>query len=227
MKYQENIVPAWEQNKGHFFANENTGIRILFVGNSITKHAPKESIGWYRDCGMAASALEKDYVHLLMQKVKQYDKNAAYAIAQVAEYERRFMEVSPEDMYQEAADFRADIVIMFFGANVSKDYDALPEDERKALPVTFGQAFEALRNLVSNNGTAKVFVSEGFYVRPLLEREKRQVCEKYKDCYISLGDIGEKDETHGMFNHPNDEGMREIAERFWEYIEPILNTRSE
>lgn len=52
MKYQENIVPAWEQNKGHFFANENTGIRILFVGNSITKHAPKEYISGGTDSAL-------------------------------------------------------------------------------------------------------------------------------------------------------------------------------
>lgn len=225
MKYQENIVPAWEQNKGCFFANENTGLRILFVGNSITKHAPKASIGWDRDCGMAASGLDKDYVHLVMDKIRAYDGNAAFAIAQVAEYERRFMEIMPEDMYQAAAGFKPDIVIMFFGANVSKDYDEMPENERMKLPVTFGKAFESLRNLLSNNGKAKVFVSEGFYIRPVLEKEKRQVCEKYKDCYIPLNDIGRKEETHGMFNHPNDEGMREIAERFWEYVEPCVKAK--
>ena len=28
--------------------------KILFVGNSITKHAPKADINWLNDCGMAA-----------------------------------------------------------------------------------------------------------------------------------------------------------------------------
>lgn len=71
---------------------------------------------------MAASSVEKDYVHLLVKKVMQYDPNVSYGIAQVAQYERTFFEKAAKDDYQ-AADYNADIVIMFFGANVSKEYE--------------------------------------------------------------------------------------------------------
>lgn len=37
--------------------------KILFVGNSITKHAPKADINWLNDCGMAASQTDKDYAY--------------------------------------------------------------------------------------------------------------------------------------------------------------------
>ena len=39
---QKNIVPAENQNIGDYFPRGGgNGIRVLFVGNSITKHAPK------------------------------------------------------------------------------------------------------------------------------------------------------------------------------------------
>ena len=49
--------------------------KVLFVGNSITKHAPAPTIGWYGDWGMAASKKENDYVHLIMKKLDE-DKPA-------------------------------------------------------------------------------------------------------------------------------------------------------
>ncbi len=39
--------------------------RILFLGNSLTLHGPKPEIQWTGNWGMAASAQDKDYVHLL------------------------------------------------------------------------------------------------------------------------------------------------------------------
>jgi hypothetical protein len=39
--------------------------RILFLGNSLTLHGPKPEIKWTGNWGMAASAQDKDYVHLL------------------------------------------------------------------------------------------------------------------------------------------------------------------
>ena len=39
--------------------------KILFLGNSITRHGPSQAVGWSGDWGMAASAREKDFVHLV------------------------------------------------------------------------------------------------------------------------------------------------------------------
>lgn len=216
---QENIVPAFNQNDGNIFLyeNQNSKIKILFVGNSITKHSPKADIGWHNDCGMAASSVDKDYVHLLIKKIMQYDPNVSFGIAQVAEFERTFFEKSASDDYADAAKWQPDIIIMYFGANVSRDYDTM-ENPKK----TFAIAFEDMRNLLSNNGKAKVLISMGFYKRPRLEEEKRAVAEKYGDIFVDMTDIMNAEETHGMFNHPSDYGMQKIADRFWEHLEPIV-----
>ena len=117
-KYQENIIPALNQNKVNVFEKEgNDGLKILFVGNSITRHAPKPEVGWLNDCGMAASSIERDYVHLLMDRVHAVDKDASFQIAQVAGFEWNFLKQLPDEFaaWQKSADYAADIIIMFFG----------------------------------------------------------------------------------------------------------------
>ena len=82
--FKENIVPAINQNSENVFLynNENSKIKVLFVGNSIAKHAPKPSIGWNNDCGMAASSPDKDFVHLTVKKIAdKYDENVSFGIA--------------------------------------------------------------------------------------------------------------------------------------------------
>ena len=46
-------------------------INVLFLGNSITRHAPAPEIGWDFDWGMSASAEEKDYVHVAVKLLEE------------------------------------------------------------------------------------------------------------------------------------------------------------
>ncbi|MBE6778437.1 MAG: SGNH/GDSL hydrolase family protein [Ruminococcaceae bacterium] len=214
---QENNVPAENQNKTDFFTYDNTGIRVLFVGNSITRHSPKPDIGWHRDCGMAASDIDHDYVHVLMSKIREYDPNAAYSICQVAGLERRYDEPDVLEHYRSAADFHPDIVIMFFGANVPADKC----DKDPAQVAVFKDTYRRTRDML-RDGRAKVFHSEGFYIRPALDEAKRQVAEECGDAWITLGDIRTREETHGEYTHPSDQGMAEIAAAFWKAVKPTV-----
>lgn len=215
---QENIVPATNQNRTNFFHEAGKGLRVLFVGNSITRHGPREDIGWDGDWGMAASCLENDYLHILVEKIRALDPEMAWSIAQVAPFEWDFQNMDPAESYPEAVDFRADIIIMFFGANVPKAYDT---DENPKMK--FGNAYEKMRNAFVG-GREDVFVchGQGFYIRPVLDEEKRAVAKRCGDAFVELGDIQTRPETHGRYNHPNDLGMAEIAEAFWQVLEPAV-----
>ena len=216
-KYQENIVPAAQQNKKNVFLYPGKGVRILFAGNSITRHGLKPDIGWNRECGMAASCLEKDYVHQYMALAREVDPQAGFAIAQVADFERNFDRPDIWESYREAADFDADIIISFFGANVNKAYDA--DESRRG---EFSAAYEKLMGLFNASGKAKIFHSAGFYIRPVLDAEKRLVAEKYGEPFITLDDIIARDDVRGEFNHPNDLGMQLIAEKFFSHTADAL-----
>ena len=220
MNYQENIVPAIGQNDTNVFLHKRQGskIRLLIVGNSISKHAPKPSIGWNRDCGMAASSEDRDFVHLLVAKIEEkYDKNVSWGIAQAAQYARTFTENGPECDYSLARDFGANVILMFFGANVPHEYDSASEHKK-----TFGEAYRDMRNYLSSDSGASVFHSMGFYKRPVLEAEKRTVAEQYGDVYIDITDIQDAPEAHGLFNHPSDIGMQMLADRFFDALDSTL-----
>lgn len=49
---------------------------ILAIGDSITRHGPSEKLGWTGDWGMAASAREKDWAHLLQARVAEHQGEA-------------------------------------------------------------------------------------------------------------------------------------------------------
>ena len=103
---QKNDVPAVGQVRQSVFIHENSGLRILFAGNSITKHSPRPAMGWLNDCGMAASDEAHDYVHLLLDRIRRYDPNPAWAIAQVGSYEANLWNgAKPSDAHADAAAF--------------------------------------------------------------------------------------------------------------------------
>ena len=63
--------------------------KILFLGNSITQHGPKPEIGWTGNWGMAASALDKDYPHVLAARVGKAAGGEPQILARnIADFER-------------------------------------------------------------------------------------------------------------------------------------------
>lgn len=225
--FQENPVPAIGQNAKDqkAFDPAKKGPRVLFVGNSITLHGPRPQIGWTNNCGMAASSRDKDYVHILQKKITAVRPDAQCCLLQVSgSFERSFYKKdwSCERLFRWAREFRPDVIVLFFGANVPKEYDA---GTMSPTPVrTFGDALELFRTYLDPDGKACVLFSQGFYVRPKLDAEKETVAVKHGDIFVNMEDVRSRKDAHGRYGHPGDLGMVLIAERFWRHIEKHIRT---
>ena len=90
--FLNNTVPAGNQTSQSFkiAQNPNASKRILFLGNSITLHEIKPSIGWHNNWGMAASAEENDFVHIVLNSLKEKYGKISYCIANVSKWERNY-----------------------------------------------------------------------------------------------------------------------------------------
>ena len=219
---EKNDVPAAAQLRENssviFFNREGGGPRIMFVGNSITLHGEKPEIGWYGNHGMAASAPERDYAHLLMAKCTARWPDAVFCIAQVAEWERQYMvgfEVLPQ--YAQARGFGADIIIMRCIENCHN---------RTLDPAALKREYSKLVDFLQIKKTAKVILTTGFW-KHNGDSVIREIGKERGYPVVELGDLGELDEMKaiglfehkGVANHPGDKGMQAIAERIWEVIE--------
>lgn len=215
---EKNTVSAENQLDGAgwvSFENRNgKGLRVMFVGNSITRHAPAPDIGWERDCGMAASSLEKDYVHVLIKKFRETDPDAAFCVCQVSEWERIYQNGSQTyPLYEQARNFCADVIFFRFIENCPRDGFNAAAFEREY--AAFADYFDPKRK-------AKMVMSSGFW-RHIGDTSIQKVATERGCPFVSLGDLGESDEMKaiglfdhiGVANHPGDRGMQAIAERLW------------
>ncbi len=65
------------------------GVKVVFLGNSITLHGRAPALGWTNLCGMAASEPDKDYVHLVVRGIeKRTGRKADVRVRNLAGFER-------------------------------------------------------------------------------------------------------------------------------------------
>lgn len=220
-KIDKNTVPAKDQLKPTQFvtfeAPEQTGIRIMFVGNSITRHGVASNLGWHWDWGMAASAKEKDYVHRVIASVQKVRPDACFCICQVADWERKYKTDDESlPLFEAAAEFCPDIIVMRLIEN------ATVRDEDWG---TFKAAFGRLIRYLDRGNKAKVLITTGFW-KHAGDGALRQFAEENGLPLVELGDLGELDEMKavGLFEHkgvaahPGDLGMEQIANRIMDVI---------
>lgn len=214
-----NDVPAVGQLKGNdcisFETTENADIKLLFLGNSITRHGKAENLGWCGDWGMAASSKENDYVHKLTSKFCQKGVKVSVCIANLSDWERtRNMDLL-FTKYLSALRFNADYVIVRLGENACLD-KYLSEFE-----LCYGE----LTDLFSRNG-AKIVLTDLFWEYEPFDNFVEELAKARGYAFAEIHDLGNDDAMkaigkfshNGVAVHPGDKGMAEIAERIFRVL---------
>ena len=191
---------------------KNNGMRVLFVGNSITLHGRKADIGWHGEWGMAASTKDNDYVHIIERHISALDKNASFCICNAANWERLYKNGETVlQKYESAREYNADIIIVKLSAN--SPVDDFDTD-------AFKKNFALLVDYLNKSKKAKIIITTDFFHHPA-EAALSAYCDEngLKLCILSdLGDVPEMKalglfEHEGVASHPGDLGMKTIAYR--------------
>ena len=193
--------------------------KIIFLGDSITRSTPDAKLKWPGDWGMAASAADKDYVHLFLAQLA-----AAHGAPAPAPEAWVFREgggkISDKLPFADKIGaFKADLALVQLGEN---DKDVTVE--------AFQQPYEKLLAAVrAGNPKARILCAGVWGIWPNGDQTKnkmiRAVCKKYGASFADLGaayaDPGNRVLSENRFTdaavnwHPGDGGMAAYAEAFW------------
>lgn len=188
----------------------NSMKKILFIGNSITRHEPAPDIGWYGSWGMAASCEKNDYAHVMIRSFEEAGIPIEYKIKNIADFERSFWEYDLENLI-ELRDFNADIIIMRITENVN---------EEEAQNRNFGIYYEKLIHYLNLSQKAMIICSNGFGEHENVNRQIEEIAKKHNYPLADLSDLWSDDvnkalnnfEHEGVRHHPSDTGMQNIAD---------------
>jgi hypothetical protein len=199
--------------------------RILFLGNSLTLHGPKAEIGWHGNWGMAASAQEKDFVHLLaaamdartggrlvLEPTPIDGTNAAENVLNIANILEREYAGYEAAKIQKQLDWKANIVVLQCGENVPpQGFDA----------DVFQKSLKALLDDLKAATNPQIFVTGNIlWGNPGLDEIKRKVCaeDPAHRTFVDISAYQSDIPTNGPVGHPSDAGMRLIAETLFAAI---------
>jgi lysophospholipase L1-like esterase len=197
--------------------------KVVYLGNSITLHGPAPKIGWTLNCGMAASAPEKDYVHLLTAKLaKAAGGEPQIKVKNIADFERQFETYDLEAGLKEELAFQPSVVIVAIGENVP----GLATSDAKA---KYQAAFTRLLDTLKKHGNPTIFVRSSFWADPAKDDGMEHASKEAGAVFLNIAELGKnpanaataerKFENAAVGNHPGDKGMQAIADALWAAIQ--------
>ena len=193
------------------------GVKVLFLGNSITLHGPCAEIGWTNNCGMAASDLAHDYVHLVTAGIeRKTGSKVDLRIRNIYEFERDFASWKPAKQLAAEVGFAPDYLIVALGENVRDLHD-------EAQAQAYGRAFTDLLRCFLRDGKTmpKTVVRGVFWRNPAKDAAMSAAAAKLGVSFVRTdfdAEPGMRAGTArfahpGVAAHPGDQGMAATAER--------------
>lgn len=187
---------------------------VVIFGNSIVRHGPNPDIGWYNDWGMAASAKDSDFVHLLIRDIHLIDPSVVVKFRSIADFERSF------DTYQLSGldSLRnPDMVIMKIAENVN---------DKKAPEDNFISYYDKLLKYIAPEDKSVKVIVDGFWPNQNVNRLIKEYALKNNYPFVTTTSLSQdpantakgKFKHEGVAAHPSDKGMRMIEQKIWSCI---------
>ena len=226
---------------------ETPPVKVLIIGNSITKHGANPVIGWLGTWGMAATAAEKDYVHLLKAKAEAKTDNVELKWENISEFEKYFYDWNQfnASKYDEYVNFDADIIISTIGANIkngANEGDPSYENDQ----IFAAKHYQDIVEHFNADGNAKIIVGLTTLtstdniniIKAAAEAKAWEVvdmsgltaAEYLGGSNIAQGlesgafnSLIESPEGAGVRSHPGDLGMAEMANLLWTPLEAAID----
>ena len=189
--------------------------RVLIYGNSIALHGRAPKIGWNADWGMAASAREKDFAHLVVSGLEaKRGERADFRIRNLALLERNFRTNLTHfaDLASDVA-YAPDYVVIAIGENVPSIGEKDASDYTRFL-VTLAKP------LVASAKRPRVVMRSPFWRNAVKADCTAKAAAEVGATYVDAGPLGEQEsnmalglfEHKGVARHPGDLGMRRLAD---------------
>lgn len=204
--------------------------KILFLGNSITLHAPAPNIGWTGNWGMAATAQDRDYVHVLLSRIAEAaGGKPEIKVRNIAEFERNLSAYNVKDELKEELAFKADLVIIAIGENATSP----KSDEQKH---QFETAFRDLLNELKQHGQPTIFVRSQFWQDTDKDQLMNRCSQATGAIFVDISLLGQEEtnfaraeqkiEHSGVAGHPGDKGMQALAGALWQAMRAYAQLES-
>lgn len=196
--------------------------RILYLGNSITYHPSLPSINWYGAWGMAASSADKDYVHVLTNKIAQAaGATPSIMTTNIFTFETNYNNYDVATNLQAELAFHPDIVVLAIGENVA----SLNTAEAQA---NYATAYGNLLAILKSNGNPTIFTRSCFWADPTKDQIMKTATLAASDYFVDISSLGANPANYAYsdptfaaaefsaFNtHPGDTGMAAIADALY------------
>ena len=203
-------------------ADAQAPLKVLYLGHSMTRHGPSQKIGWTNDWGMAASAREKDYAHLVARGIEaKTGRKTEIRLRNIASFERNLAGFDMAGQFAEDRAWGADYTVIFIGENCS-----MPKtDEEKAL---FRTKMRDLYRMFKPKNGGDMVVCSVFSPSMVKAQLQREAAKEADVKYVKFWDLGVSKECKaigkfwhpGVAGHPGDKGMALIAERILDAFFP-------